>query len=74
MFRSIPHKLTPSLEDLEALARARLQMADRLDRHAFRERRIVAGHASPETIDCVLSNRHLSRVLAGPVAIYTGKS
>lgn len=68
MFKTIPLHISPSPEDVEALARARLQLADRLDRHSWRERRIVMGSASPETVDCVLGNRHLSRVLAGPVA------
>lgn len=68
-FRTIPATVTPSAEDIEALARARLQLADELDRHKYRERRIVSGVASPQTIDCVLRNRHLSRVLAGPVAL-----
>jgi hypothetical protein len=67
MFRTIPLHIAPSLEDAEALKRARLQLADKLDRHAWRERRIVNGQASPETIDATLRNRHLSRVLAGPV-------
>lgn len=49
-----------------ALERKRAALASQLDRHGWRERRIVLGVASPETIDCVLRMRYLSRVLAGP--------
>jgi hypothetical protein len=73
MFRTVPLEVTPSLEDAETLRHARMRLADSLARHAARESRIVAGNASPETIDCVLSNRHLSQVLAGPRALIQAK-
>lgn len=62
----LPLTITPRPEDRAALEAKRAALADALDRHGWRERRIVLGVASPETIDCVLRMRHLSRVLAGP--------
>lgn len=73
MFKTIPLRIAPGPEDMADLNARRAALADQLDRHGWRERRIVAGNASPETIDCVLRNRHLSRVLAGPRPLYTAK-
>lgn len=68
-FRTIPAHIAPGPDDVAALARKRAELDAKLDRHGWRERRIVAGSASTETVDVVLRNRHLSRVLAGPVAL-----
>lgn len=68
-FRTMPAHIEPGPDDVAALARKRAELDAKLDRHGWRERRVVLGVASPETIDCVMRNRHLSRVLAGPVAL-----
>ncbi len=70
MFKTIPLHITPSPEDIEAHARAQLQLRERLEAHAALTRRMVAGRASNATADEVLRNQHLSRVLAGPVPLY----
>lgn len=57
---------SPTQQDAASLERKRAELADKLDRHAWRERRVVSGTASAATVDCVMRNRHLSRVLAGP--------
>lgn len=61
--------MQPRPEDAATLERKRAALADQLDRHYWRERRVVMGSASVETIDCVLRMRYLSRVLAGPRAL-----
>ena len=62
----IPYGMTPRPEARAALERKRAAFAAAVDRQYWRERRIVAGTASVETIEAALEFRHLSRVLAGP--------
>lgn len=62
----LPRVITPRPKDAQALAAARHKLTQALECHHWRERRVVMGVASPETIDCVLRMRYLSRVLAGP--------
>ncbi len=69
-FRTMPAFIAPGPEDRAALDRKRAELADRLEAHEARERRIVLGVASEATIDCVMRNKHLSRVLAGPVPLF----
>lgn len=66
----LPFSLPPLADDVALLNFRRAVLDCKLAAHAARESRIVAGNASPETIDWVLRDRHLSRVLAGPRPIY----
>jgi hypothetical protein len=69
-FHNILAHVAPRAEDAASLARKREALADQLDRHAWRERRVVAGSCGPETVDCVIRHKYLSRVLTGPRAVY----
>lgn len=51
------------------LERKRATLADQLDRHAWRQRRMALGVASPETAACVDRMRYLSRVIEGPTRL-----
>jgi hypothetical protein len=64
--------ITPRPEDTERLAHRVAAFAAALDQQAHRERAIVAGTASTAMIDAAIRDKHLSRVLAGPVPMYYG--
>jgi hypothetical protein len=62
----LPHGIGPTGEARAALDRARGRLADALDRHYWRLRRIELKQASQATVECVVRHKYLSRVLAGP--------
>ena len=72
MFRTIPAHITPGPNDVADLNARREALASRLDQQAHRERAIVAGTASTAMLDAAIADKHLSRVLAGPVPMYYG--
>jgi hypothetical protein len=72
MFRTIPLHITPGPDDADGLARERAALASRMDQQAHRERAIVAGTASVRMIEEAIADKHLSRVLAGPVPLSYG--
>lgn len=73
MFRTIPLHIAPSAEDAESLVRASARLASELAQQAHREQAIVAGTASVPMIEAAIADKHLSRVLAGPVPMQHGR-
>lgn len=67
-----PFKPTPS--DAAMLERKRAELDTRLSVHASRLSRAAAGNASEATRRVLARNRHLSQVLAGPVALGPARS
>lgn len=70
MFRTIPLHISPGPDDRDGLNRERAALASRLEQQAHRERAIVAGTASRAMLEAAIADKHLSRVLAGPVPLY----
>lgn len=69
-FRTIPLHITPGPDDVATLGYRRAVLDCALEQQAHRERAILAGTASHAMIDKAIENKHLSRVMAGPVPLY----
>jgi hypothetical protein len=62
--------ITPTIDCAATLAAKRADFSAQVERQAHRERAIVAGTATMAMIDAAIAEKHLSRVLAGPVPFF----